>query len=233
MRTEKRENFFHSDCFNKLFYSSEVLGRVAILGANEDIFPRQNRHSEYYRAPSILLGQESGGVPLKRFVPKTTESPAYIEFYSMFLPDDRTRLIPAIGIVENVSYTPDYQTAINLNPPCLQEPTEYLNIYYRVILQEDPKDTENSDFIRELFLKETMGNKLLFNGNNKYFSAFRIKQDMGKSGWVNYLTLDDSKNTLAKRHIRCCLITASNMHRRTNMYQKPHLVNMIRFLMSI
>lgn len=193
VRTEKRENFFHSDYFNKLFYSSEVLGRVAILGANEDIFPRQNRHSGYYRDPSILLGQESGGIPLKRFVPKTTESPAYIEFYSMFLPDDRTRLIPAIGIVENVSYTPDYQTAINLNPPCLQEPTEYLNIYYRVILQEDPKDTENSDFIRELFLKETMGNKLLFEGNEKYFSAFRIKQDMGKSGWVNYLTLDDSK----------------------------------------
>ena len=193
VRTEKRENFFHSDYFNKLFYSSEVLGRVAILGKNEDIFPRQNRHSGYYRAPSILLGQESGGIPLKRFVPKTTESPAYIEFYSMFLPDDRTRLIPAIGIVENAAYTPDYQTAINLNPPCLQEPTEYLNIYYRVILQEDPKDTENSDFIRELFLKETMGNKLLFNGDGKYFSAFRIKQDMGKSGWVNYLTLDDSK----------------------------------------
>lgn len=193
VRTEKRENFFHSDYFNKLFYSSEVLGRVAILGANEDIFPRQNRHSGYYQAPNILLGQESGGVPLKRFVPKTTESPAYIEFYSMFLPDDRTRLIPAIGIVENTSYTPGYQTAINLNPPCLQEPTEFLNIYYRVILQEDPKDTENSDFIRELFLKETMGNKLLFNGDDKYFSAFRIKQDMGKSGWVNYLTLDDSK----------------------------------------
>lgn len=198
VRTEKRENFFHSDYFNKLFYSSEVLGRVAILGANEDIFPRQNRHSGYYKAPNILLGQESGGVPLKRFVPKTTESPAYIEFYSMFLPDDRTRLIPAIGIVENAAYTPDYQTAINLNPPCLQEPTEYLNIYYRVILQEDPKDTENRDFIRELFLKETMGNKLLFNGNEKYFSAFRIKQDMGKSGWVNYLTLDDSKKYTGK-----------------------------------
>lgn len=198
VRTEKRENFFHSDYFNKLFYSSEVLGRVAILGANEGIFPRQNRHSGYYRAPSILLGQESGGIPLKRFVPKTTESPAYIEFYSMFLPDDRTRLIPAIGIVENISYTPDYQTAINLNPPCLHEPTEYLNIYYRVILQEDPKDTENSDFIRELFLKETMGNKLLFNGDGKYFSAFRIKQDMGKSGWVNYLTLDDSKKYTGK-----------------------------------
>lgn len=193
VRTEKRENFFHSDYFNKLFYSSEVLGRVAILGANEDIFPRQNRHRGYYRAPNILLGQESDGVPLKRFVPKTTESPAYIEFYSMFLPDDRTRLIPAIGIVGNAEYTPEYQTAINLNPPCLQEPTEYLNIYYRVILQEDPKDTENSDFIRELLLKETMGNKLLFEGNEKYFSAFRIKQDMGKSGWVNYLTLDDSK----------------------------------------
>lgn len=199
VRTEKRENFFHSDYFNKLFYSPEVLGRVAILGANEDIFPRQNRHSGYYQAPNILLGQESGGVPLKRFVPKTTESPAYIEFYSMFLPDDRTRLIPAIGIVENTSYTPDYQTAINLNPPCLQESTEYLNIYYRVILQEDPKDTENSDFIRELFLKETMGNKLLFNGDDKYFSAFRIKQDMRKSGWVNYLTLDDSKKYTGKR----------------------------------
>lgn len=198
VRTEKRENFFHSNYFNKLFYSSEVLGRVAILGANEDIFPRQNRYSGYYQEPNILLGQESGGVPLKRFVPKTTESPAYIEFYSMFLPDDRTRLIPAIGIVENATYTPDYQTAINLNPPCLQEPTEYLNIYYRVILQEDPKDTENSDFIRELFLKETMGNKLLFNGNEKYFSAFRIKQDMGKSGWVNYLTLDDSKKYTGK-----------------------------------
>lgn len=198
VRTEKRENFFHSDYFNNLFYSSGVLGRVAILGANEDIFPRQNRNSGYYKSPSILFGQESGGVPLKRFVPKTTESPAYIEFYSMFLPDDRTRLIPAIGIVENVSYTPVYQTAINLNPPCLQEPTEYLNIYYRVILQEDPKDTENSDFIRELFLKETMGNKLLFNGNEKYFSAFRIKQDMGKSGWVNYLTLDDSKKYTGK-----------------------------------
>ena len=198
VRTEKRENFFHSDYFNNLFYGSEVLGRVAILGANEDIFPRQNRHSDYYPNPSVLIGQESGGVPLKRFVPKTTESPAYIEFYSMFLPDDRARLIPAIGIVENAAYTPDYQTAINLNPPCLQEPTEYLNIYYRVILQEDPKDTENSDFIRELFLKETMGNKLLFNGNEKYFSAFRIKQDMGKSGWVNYLTLDDSKKYTGK-----------------------------------
>ena len=193
VRTEKRENFFHSNYFNELFYSSEVLGRVAILGANEDIFPRQNRHSAYYTAPSILTGEPSGGVPLKRFVPKTTESPAYIEFFSLFIPDDRTRLIPAIGIVEDVGYSPDYQTAINLNPPCLQEPTEYLNIYYRVILQEDPKDTENSDFIRELFLKETMGKKLLFNGNDKHFSAFRIKQDMGKSGWVNYLAIDESK----------------------------------------
>lgn len=193
VRTEKRENFFHSNYFNELFYSSEVLGRVAILGANEDIFPRQNRHSGYYQAPSILLGQESGGIPLKRFVPKTTESPAYIEFYSMFLPDDRTRLIPAIGIVENISYTPGYQTAINLNPPCLQEPTEYLNIYYRVILQEDLKDTENSDYIREQFLLETAYSKTLFNANNKYFSAFRINQGLGKSGWVNMLSLDEAK----------------------------------------
>lgn len=193
VRTEKRENFFHSDYFNKLFYSSEFLGHVAILGVNEDIFPRQNRHSRYYQSPSILLGRESGGVPLKRFVPKTTESPAYIEFFSLFNPDDKTRLIPAIGIVGYVGYSPDYQTAINLNPPCFQEPTEYLNIYYRVILQEDPKDTENSDFIRDLFLKETMGQKLLFGGNDKYFSAFRIKQDMGKSGWVNYLAIDESK----------------------------------------
>lgn len=193
VRTEKRENFFHSDYFNNLFYSSEALGRVAILGVNEDIFPRQNRHSRYYNTPSILTGRSSGGIPPKRLVPKTTESPAYIEFFSQFLPDDRTLLIPAIGIVEEVGYSPEVQTAINLNPPCLQEPTEYLNIYYRVILQEDPRDTENSDFIRELFLKETMGRKLLFNGNEKYFSAFRIKQDMGKSGWVNYLAIDESK----------------------------------------
>lgn len=193
VRTEKRENFFHSDYFNELFYGLGVLNRVAILGVNEYIFPRQNRHSSYYSAPSILTGQSSGGIPLKRFVPKTTESPAYIEFFSLFLPDDRTRLIPAIGIVEEVGYSPAVQTAINLSPPCLQEPTEYLNIYYRVILQEDPKDTENSDFIRELFLKETMGQKLLFNGNDKHFSAFRIKQDMGKSGWVNYLAIDESK----------------------------------------
>lgn len=198
VRTEKRENFFHSDYFNKLFYSSEVLGHVGILGANEDIFPRQNRHSPYYTTPSIITGEQSGGIPLKRFVPKTTESPAYIEFFSLFLPDERTRLIPAIGIVEEVGYSPEVQTAINLNPPCLQEPTEYLNIYYRVILQEDPKDTENSDFIRDLFLKETMGQKLLFGGNDKYFSAFRIKQDMGKSGWVNYLALDESKEYTGK-----------------------------------
>nr|DAW10294.1 MAG TPA: Extracellular arabinanase, arabinanase, arabinotriose, Geobacillus stearothermophilus [Caudoviricetes sp.] len=193
VRTEQRENFFHGDQINRLFYNSEYLGRVAILGANEDVFPYKNRYSSYYDSERFLVGQESGGIPLKRFVPKTTESPAYIEFYSMFLPDDRTRLIPAIGIVRsNDSLTPKY-TAINLNPPCLQEPTEYLNIYYRVILQEDPKDTENSDYIRELFLQDTSYQKVLFNTGNKYFSAFRINQDLGKSGWVNLLVLDDKK----------------------------------------
>ena len=193
VRTEQRENFFHSNQINLLFYNSEYLGRVAILGANEDVFPYKNRYSSYYDSGRFLVGQESGGIPLKRFVPKTTESPAYIEFYSMFLPDDRTRLIPAIGIVRrNDILTPKY-TAINLNPPCLQEPTEYLNIYYRVILQEDPKDTENSDYIRELFLQDTSHQKVLFNTDNKYFSAFRINQDLGKSGWVNLLALDDKK----------------------------------------
>ena len=193
VRTEQRENFFHSDQINSLFYNSEYLGRVAILGANEDVFPYKNRYRHYYASEIFLVGQESGGIPLKRFVPKTTESPAYIEFYSMFLPDDRTRLIPAIGIVSSdVSLSTKY-TAINLNPPCLQEPTEYLNIYYRVILQEDPKDTENSDYIRELFLYDTSYQKVLFNTDNKYFSAFRINQDLGKSGWVNLLALDDKK----------------------------------------
>lgn len=193
VRTEQRENFFHVDQINRLFYKSELLGRVAILGANEDVFPYKNRYSSYYDSERFLVGQESGGIPLKRFVPKTTESPAYIEFYSLFLPDDRTRLIPAIGIVgSNDSLTTKY-TAINLNPPCLQEPTEYLNIYYRVILQEDPKDTENSDYIRELFLYDTSYQKVLFNTGNKYFSAFRINQDLGKSGWVNLLVLDDKK----------------------------------------
>lgn len=194
VRTEQRENFFHGDQINRLFYNSEYLGRVAILGDNQDIFPYRNRYSSYYNSERFLVGQESGGIPLKRFVPKTTESPAYIEFYSTFLPDDRTRLIPAIGIVRrDDSLTPKY-TTINLNPPCLQEPTEYLNIYYRVILQEDPKDTENSDYIRELFLQDTTYQKVLFNTDNKYFSAFRINQDLGKSGWVNLLALDDKKS---------------------------------------
>ena len=193
VRTEQRENFFHVDQINHLFYKSDLLGRVAILGANEDVFPYKNRYGSYYGSERFLVGEESGGIPLKRFVPKTTESPAYIEFYSMFLPDDRTRIIPAIGIVRsNDSLTPKY-TAVNLNPPCLQEPTEYLNIYYRVILQEDPKDTENSDYIRELFLQDTSYQKVLFNTDNKYFSAFRIKQDLGKSGWVNLLVLDNKK----------------------------------------
>ena len=138
VRTEQRENFFHSDKINSLFYSSDYLSRVAILGANEDIFPYRNRYSQYYDDGTYLVGQESGGIPLNRFVPKTTDSPAYIEFYSMFLPDDRTRLIPAIGIIRDVVNKPPRFTSINLNPPCLQEPTEYLNIYYRVILQEDP-----------------------------------------------------------------------------------------------
>lgn len=193
VRTEKRENFFHSETFNSLFYQNDYLGRVAILGANEDVFPYRNRYGQYYNAGSYLLGQESGGIPLKRFVPKTTESPAYIEFYSMFLPDDRTRLIPAIGIVRGAEGQTPRFTTINLNPPCLQEPTEYLNIYYRVILQEDPKDMENSDFIRELFLKETAYSKTLFNADNKYFSAFKINQDLGKRGWVNLLSLDERK----------------------------------------
>lgn len=193
VRTEKRENFFHSDMINSLFYENNTLARVAILGANEDIFPYRNRHSPYYGSGTYLFGQEAGGIPFKRVVPKTTESPAYIEFYSMFLPDDRTRLIPAIGIIEDSQRTPKRYTSINLNPPCLQEPTEYLNIYYRVVLQEDPKDTENSDYIRERFLRDTSESKVLFNTRNKYFSAFRIKQDLGKSGWVNFLNLDDTK----------------------------------------
>ena len=193
VRTEQRENFFHSDKINSLFYSSDYLSRVAILGANEDIFPYRNRYSQYYDDGTYLVGQESGGIPLNRFVPKTTDSPAYIEFYSMFLPDDRTRLIPAIGIIRDIVNNPPRFTSINLNPPCLQEPTEYLNIYYRVILQEDPKDTENSDYIRELFLQDTFYRKVLFNTEQKYFSAFRINQDLGKSGWVNLLVLDVNK----------------------------------------
>lgn len=211
-RVEKRDNFIFVDKYNDLFQGSTRLFRVALFRRGSDVYPQLNRHSAFYgefSGQSFYTGYAPTGTFLKTYFPKTTSSPAYWEFYSLFLPPATTSPISCLCLISS-DHAPDNNyplpvgygeynlsrmgmTAINLNPPCYQSPTEFLNVYYRLILIEDEEDTFNNEWVKEQFILDVdRGQKRFFNNDQIMFYPFRIEEDTSSTGNVRFLTWANS-----------------------------------------
>lgn len=198
VRVHQQENFIFRDQFMGLLTDSNstINGMLVRHTTNRDIFP------VYHRMNTDIIGQSipylTGTNYSSKFFPKTSESPPYLEYYALFLPGTETRRVHSVslGIYGSQSLTKE-ATAINLLPYCEQTSTEYLNIYYRVILVEDEQDNENSDWIRNTFLsdfQETNYKKISLRSNGTNFYPFRIEEDLGRNGMVNFLPTISSGN---------------------------------------
>lgn len=205
-RVEERDNFIFLDKYIDLFQGDTVIQRLAILYRGSETYPMVNRYNPYYGIPdntAFYTGYAPTGTALKKYFPKTTESPAYWEYYSLFLPPASTAAISCICLISynlgdnqlpfnnnsNWLYTNYTKTAINLLPPCYQSPTEYLNVYYRLIFVEDETDTTNNDWVKEQFLLDVdRWYKRFYQNDNIQLYPFRIEQDLGANGYVNFLS---------------------------------------------
>ncbi len=205
-RVEERDNFIFLDKYIDLFQGETVIQRLAILYRGSETYPMVNRYSPYYgnlENSAFYTGYAPTGTALKKYFPKTTESPAYWEYYSLFPPPASTAAISCICLISyNIGdnqlpyvgytswiYSSHAKTAINLSPPCYQSPTEYLNVYYRLILVEDETDTTNNDWVKEQFLLDVDRNpKRFYQNDNIQLYPFRIEQDLGANGYVNFLS---------------------------------------------
>ena len=202
-QVRQENNFVFSDRHTKLWTDASI-SRIVIDNPGTVIYPRFSKHVPYFGySGSFLAGYAPTGTMLKRFFPKTTDSPAYYEYYSVFLPPGATRAISAIclvssNITDNTTdswssssvYRDGLRTAINLNPPCFQSPTEYLNIYYRLIMLDD-EDDDIPDFIKnEMVLdidRGSTGNGL-FPKDNFSVYPFRITEPIDNVGNLNFLS---------------------------------------------
>ena len=233
-RVEERDNFIFLDRYIDLFQGSTVLRRVGIFLKGDSTYPMLNRYLPYYFGNPyghnfIHTGYAPTGTVLKKYFPKTSESSAYWEFYSMFLPPASTAAIACISLL---SYDPGdnwlgytiykdlsdtIKTAINLNPPCYQSPTEYLNVYYRLILVEDENDTTNNAWVKEQFLLDIdRGNKRFYQNDNIQLYPFRIQQDLGANGFVNFISTEyvnlGSKETVHPNGLNLSLYSARKIY---------------------
>lgn len=229
-RIEERENFIFIENYNDLFQGTGTIPRLYVVARGSDVYPRFNRSKNYYGYPGSLYysGHAPTGTTLKKFFPKTSDSPAYWEYYSLFLPPASTSAIASLCLSQHDTgdnqlpypyYTPwDTQvTAINLSPACYQAPTEYLNVYYRLILIEDELDVINNDWIKEQFVLDVdRSDKLLYQNDNIQLYPFKIKQDLGANGFVNYLssgyTSLPSKQTIHPNGLNLSLYSARKIY---------------------
>lgn len=215
VRIEERENFIHRERYNTLLLNSNA-EEIAIFPTEEEIFPMFSREGNYYSTESYLKGTNK----TKKFYPKTTESPPYVEFYSLFLPDQKTRYIQAISIIGS-NYDAVRYTAINLLPACEQQPTEYLNIYYRIVLHEEAEDVENNDWVKSKFVEGIItgsGDRTFVLPSNIWSYSFRIEEDLSKSGHVNFLQKGNISHAIENRSNSMTSLALNNSLRYTDRY---------------
>lgn len=87
-----------------------------------------------------ILGYTESGVTSPRYI--TTTSPRYFEFQQRFNPPSSTRTIHVVGLpkfntsVSNVGSVP-VNAFTKLTTPCTQLTTETLDVFYRIIIEEN------------------------------------------------------------------------------------------------
>lgn len=193
-----QENFIFFENYRGLWTSGQSPTRPAIIGRGLDIFPMYDKNKDYFgRNQPFITGYAPTGTVAKKFFQKTDDSPAYWDFYSLFQPPAVLSSIPCIGLTtvanENAEFTSStgdsLWTALNLDPYCYQAPTEYLNVYYRLILEED-EENSSPDFIRNQFVADIGrdSNKVIFPNVAHKTYPFRLEQDLTRNGYVNYVS---------------------------------------------
>lgn len=181
VRTFEQTNFIFNYAFRDMMSNDKLINNIYITTGQR--FPQFNRELYYSNDESRIFGTNEKIV----FYPKTSDSPPYVEVYALFLPSVQTRYINAIGVASKDSQTTNYYSAINLRPVCEQKNTEYLNIYYRIILVDDEKDVENNDWVKNEFTRGLVYKRKFY--ENGYFTTypFRIEEDLSKNGNTNFL----------------------------------------------
>lgn len=186
LREEVRSNFLFEDGYIRLA-TSDTPYSIVIYEPDNDTYPLMGRSNSKHYSQSIryLEGILPQGRESMVFYQKTDKSPAYVELYRLFQPGSSDRTIRAIGLSRT---NPDF-SAINLEPPCIQRNTEYLNIYYRIILIDDGSN-EVSEYVRDLYLKDITASQKTFIQSTPelQFYPWQIKQDLSDSGWINKLS---------------------------------------------
>ena len=208
-QVRQENNFVFNEKVASLWNDASI-ERIVIDNPGTVIYPRFSKQYSYFSySGNFISGYAPQGTVLKRFFPKTADSPAYYEYYSVFLPPGATRAISAIcltagNVSDNTAYTwsnsssyyDGIRTAINLNPPCFQSETEYLNIYYRLIMLDD-EDDDIADFIKnEMVLDINRGTvNGLFPKDNFSIYPFRISEPINNIGNLNFLSSRRSEVT--------------------------------------
>lgn len=197
-RVLEGENFIFRDSYLGLWNDSFVLQRPCIYNRNLDTYPMFDRNQNLYGYhQNFLTGYAPTGTTRKRFFPKTDDSDAYWDFYSLFLPPATNSIIRAIGLTsyngDNIEYTSSpgnvSHTCINLDPPCYQSTTEYLNIYYRLIVTED-EESNSSDFVKlqSVYDIDRATSKVVFWDVNHILYPFRINHTLDKDDSINFVS---------------------------------------------
>lgn len=201
-QVRQENNFIFNEKVVEL-WNSYSIERIVIDNPGTIIYPRFSKQLSYFgHGGWFITGYAPEGTTLKRFFPKTTDSPAYYEYYSVFLPPGTTRAISAICLTavslsnnstynweDSTLYGERARTAINLNPPCFQSETEYLNVYYRLIMLDD-EDDDIPDFIKnEMVLDINRGTvNALFPKDNFSLYPFKINEPVNNIGNLNFLS---------------------------------------------
>ena len=210
-QTREEKNFIVDSRYLNLFIDTgtNYLYRVCIYNKGDATYPMVSKKDGYYGNITYYTGYAPAGKSLRTFFPKTSESPAYWEFYSLYLPPASTQAISSIGLQrawqgDNETHhagPSSVTTAINLNPPCYQSPTEYLNVYYRFIWIED-EDDDVPEFIKEIMALEPErgSGKYIYPNDSVMMYPFKINEFTTKTGRLNYLS-DFTWNLVSKNTV--------------------------------
>lgn len=193
-----KENFIFFSDYKELWVSGSSLKRPCIMGRGMDVYPMFDKSKNYYESNvELLTGYAPDGTSTMTFNPKTENNPAHWDFYSLFLPPATLSSISCIALttINQDNLKSSYQTsagiytALNLDPYCYQSPTEYLNIYYRLILLED-SENDSPEFVRNELVRDIArdSRKLIFPNTHHKTYPFRIEEKMDKGGLVNFLS---------------------------------------------
>lgn len=171
--TKTLENWVFDDVYRGLVSGDRRGEQIVIYFSENDkhIYPHTCRKTiNFY--PNTLNNDR--GLTNKTFFPKTATSAPYWEFFHVFPPSTKRRTISSVSLGSS--------TSLNLNPPCIQETTEYLNIYYRLIFEDTKEDFENNDTAKEWFIRNIFESRYTLSKTTLWryiFSyAYDVKEDL-------------------------------------------------------